>query len=76
MGLGPWSKTGKNSNGIMVRGMYALVTVCSWNTNGIKVMHGCSGDRMLVQHERNYGLGVTLTHGNVAWINKTGINEN
>ena len=58
-------------------GMDALVTVCSWNTNGIMVWawmlwspyafgtrtelwfgHGCSGHRMLLEHERNYGLGM------------------
>ena len=57
-------------------GMDALVTVCSWNTNGIMVWawmlwspyalgtrtelwlgHGCCGQRMLLEHERNYGLG-------------------
>ena len=58
-------------------GMDALVTVCSWNTNGIMVWawmlwspsafgtrtelwfgHGCSAHRMLLEHERNYGLGM------------------
>ena len=58
-------------------GMDALVTVCSWNTNGIMVWawmlwspyalgtrtelwfgHGCSGHCMLLEHERNYGLGM------------------
>ena len=58
-------------------GMDALVTVCSWNTNGIIIWawmlwspyalgtrtelwfgHGCSGHRMLWEHERDYGLGV------------------
>ena len=58
-------------------GMDALVTVCSWNTNGIMVWawmlwspyaleartllwfgHGCSGERMLSNHERYYGLGM------------------
>ena len=58
-------------------GMDALVTLCSWNTNGIMVGswvlwsphalgtrleawlgHGCSGHRMLLDHERNYGLGM------------------
>ena len=55
-------------------GMDALVSVCSWNTNGIMIWawmlwsadalgtrtelwfgHGCSGQRMLLEHERNYG---------------------
>ena len=76
-------------------GMDALVTVCSWNTNGIMVWawmlwslyvletrtalwfgHGGSGDRMLLEHERNYGLGtdawVTLcswnTNGIMVWV--------
>ena len=77
-------------------GMDALVTVCSWNTNGIMVWawmlwspyalgtrtgfmvcawmlwseyalgtrtelwfgHGCSGQRMLLEDERSYGLGM------------------
>ena len=58
-------------------GMDALVTVCSWNTNGIMVWawmlcssyvlgtrmelwfgHGCSGHCMLLERERNYGLGM------------------
>ena len=58
-------------------GMDALVTVCSWNTNGIMIWawtlwsayalgtrtelwfgHGCSGHRMLLEHERNYDLGM------------------
>ena len=39
-------------------GMDALVTVCSWNMNGIMVWHGFSGERMHVEHERNYGLGM------------------
>ena len=55
--------------------MDALVTVCSWETNGIMVLawmlwttyalgtrteswfaHGCSGQRMLLEHEPNHGL--------------------
>ena len=58
-------------------GMDALVTACSWNTNGIMVWawmlwspyalgtrtdvwfgHGCSGQRMLFEHERDYGFGM------------------
>ena len=53
-------------------GTDALVTVCSWNTNGIMFWsqyalgtqtelcfgHGCSGHRMLLEHERNYALGM------------------
>ena len=30
---------------------------CSWNTKGSRLGHGCSGDRMLLEHGRNYGLG-------------------
>ena len=60
-------------------GMDALVSVCSWKTNGIMVLawmlwsayalgtrtelwfgHGCSGQRMLLEDERNYGLGMML----------------
>ena len=32
-------------------GMDALVSACSWNTNG-------TGQRLLLGHERNYGLGM------------------
>ena len=35
-------------------GMDALVTVSSWNTNVI-MAHGCSCERMLLEHERYYG---------------------
>ena len=69
----------------------ALVTVCSWNTNGTMVWawrlwspyartelwfgHGCSGHRMLLEHERNYGLGMDAlfivcswnTNGTMVW---------
>ena len=75
-------------------GMDALVTECSWNTNGIMAWawmlwspyalgtrtelwfgHGCSGRRMLFEHERNYGLGMdalvavccTNTNGIMVW---------
>ena len=58
-------------------GMDVLVTICSWNANGIMVWawmlwssdalgtltelwfgHGCSGHHMLLERERNYGLGM------------------
>ena len=67
-------------------GMAALVTVCSWNTNGIMVWawmlwspyalgtrtelwfgHGCSGHRMLLEHERNYGLGMAALVTVCSW---------
>ena len=32
-------------------GMDATVTVCSWNTNVLRFGHGCSNDRMLLEHE-------------------------
>ena len=66
--------------------MDALVTVCSWNTNGIMVWawmlwsadalgtrtelwfgHGCSGQRMLLEHERNYGLGMDALVSGCSW---------
>ena len=72
-------------------GMDALVTVCSWNTNGIMVWawmlwsayalgtrtelwfgHGCSGQRMLLEHERNYGLGMDALVSVCSW-NTNGI---
>ena len=56
----------------MVLGMDALVTACSWNKNGITAWawmgllfgNGCSGHRMLVEHERDYGLGMD---GLIVW---------
>ena len=58
-------------------GLDALLSVCSWNTNGIMVRawilcsayalgtrtelwfgHGCSGQRMILEHERNFGSGL------------------
>ena len=39
-------------------GMDALVTVCSWNTNGIMVRAWMLCNGMLLEHERNYGLGL------------------
>ena len=72
-------------------GMDALVTVCSWNTNGIMVLawklwssyalatqaelwfgHGCSGHRMRLEHERNYGLGMDALVTVCSW-NTNGI---
>ena len=72
-------------------GMDALVTVCSWNTNGIMVLawmlwspyalgtrtelwfwHGCSGHRMLLEHERNYGFGMDALVTVCSW-NTNGI---
>ena len=72
-------------------GMDALVSVCSWNTNGIMVWawmlwsayalgtrtelwfgHGCSGQRMLLEHERNYGFGVDALVSVCSW-NTNGI---
>ena len=37
-------------------GMDALVTTCSWNKTQMWFGHGCSSDRMLLKHERHYGL--------------------
>ena len=72
-------------------GMDALVTVCSWNTNGIMVWdwmlwspcalgtrtelwfgHGCSGHRMLLEHERKYDLGMDALVTVCSW-NTNGI---
>ena len=72
-------------------GLEALVTVCSWNTNGVMVCawmlwspyafgtrtelwfgHGCSGHRMLLEHERNYGLGMDALVTVCSW-NTNGI---
>ena len=72
-------------------GMDALVSVCSWNTSGIRAQawmlwlayalgtrtelwfgHGCSGHRMLLEHERNYGLGMDALVSVCSW-NTNGI---
>ena len=72
-------------------GMDALVSVCSWNKNGIIVWawmlwsayalgtrtelcfgHGCSGQRMLLEHERNYVLGMDALVSVCSW-NTNGI---
>ena len=72
-------------------GMDALVSVCSWNANGILVWawmhwlayalgtraelwfgHGCSGERMLLEHERNFGLGMDALVSVCSW-NTSGI---
>ena len=53
--------------------MDALVSVCSWNTNGIMLFgHGCTGSRMLLEHERNYGLGMDALVTVCSW-NTNGI---
>ena len=67
-------------------GMDALVSVCSWNTNGIVVWpwmlwlvyalgtrtevcfgHGCTGERMLLERERNNGLGMDALVSVCSW---------
>ena len=67
-------------------GMDALVSVCSWNANGIMVWawmlwsayalgtrtelwfgHGCSGQRTLLERERNYGLGMDALVSVCSW---------
>ena len=72
-------------------GMDALVTVCSWNTNGILVWawmfwspyalgtrtelwfgHGCSDDRLLLEHERYYALGMDSLVSVGSWNTVTG----
>ena len=73
--------------------MDALVTLCSWNTNGFMVWawmhvywltyalgtrtelwfeHGCTAYRMLLKHERNYGLGMDALDTVRSW-NTNGI---
>ena len=54
-------------------GMDSLVSVCTWNTNGIIWFgHGCSGERMHLEHERNYGLGMDFLVIACSW-NTSGI---
>ena len=76
---------------IYALGMDALVTVCSWNTNGFMpwawmlwslhalgtrtelcLGHGCSCHRMLLEHERNYALGMDALVTVCSW-NTSGI---
>ena len=76
---------------VLLHRMDALVTVCSWNANGIMVWawmlwspyalgtraeiwfgHGCSGHRMLLEHQRNYGLGMDALVTVCSW-NTNGI---
>ena len=52
-------------------GMDALVTVCSWNTNGIMIL-ACSGNRMLLEHERDYDFGMDALVTVCSW-NTNGI---
>ena len=72
-------------------GLDALVSGCSWNTNGIMIWawmlwspyalgtrtelwfgHGCSGHRMLLEHERNCNLGMDALASGCSW-NTNGI---
>ena len=72
-------------------GMDALVTACSWNTNGIMhwawmllsphalgtrtelcIGHGCSCHRILLEHKRNYALGMDALVTVCSW-NTNGI---
>ena len=39
----------------------------SLNTNGIMVGHGCSSHRILLEHERNYGLGMDALVPAFSW---------
>ena len=74
---------------IYALGMDALVTVCSWNTNGYMLWawmlcspyapgtrtdicfgHGCSDHRMLLEHERNYALGMDALVTVCSWNTK------
>ena len=51
-------------------GMDALVTVCSWSTKESWFGHGCSGDRMFLEHQRNYGLGMDALVSVCSWNTK------
>ncbi len=70
-------------------GVAAVVTVCSWNTDGSMVWawmlwsasdletraalwfrHGRGGDRMLLEYERNCGLGVAAEVTVRSWNTK------
>ena len=72
-------------------GKDALVSGCSWNTNGVMIWawmlwsadalgtrtelwfgHGCSGHRMLLEHKRNYDLGMDALVSRCSW-NTNGI---
>ena len=47
--------------------MDALVSVCSWNTNAIMAWAWVSGERMLLEHERYYGLGMDALVSVCSW---------
>ena len=62
----PWT-----TNEMMVRswnGMNALVAACSCNRSESMVGHGCSGHRMRLEHERNYGLGMDVLVTICCWL--------
>ena len=41
-------------------GMDALVTICSWNTNGIMILACMLWYRMLLEYERDYDFGMDV----------------
>ena len=47
--------------------MDALVSVCSGTRTLLWFGHGCSVDRMLLEHERNYGLGMDTLVSVCSW---------
>ena len=63
----PW-----NTNGIMVWA-WMLCSPCALGTRTeLKFGHGCSGHRMLLEHERNYGLDMDVLVAVCSW-NTNGI---
>ena len=66
-----WSAHSSKHGGHYGLGMDALVSVCSWNTKGIMWFgHGCSGQRVLLEHERKYGLGMDALVSVCLWNTK------
>ena len=47
--------------------MKATVTACSWKRMLLWFGHGCTSDRMVLEHERYYGLGMDATVTVCSW---------
>ena len=61
-----------NTNGIMVWAWMLWILYTLRTRTALRFGHGCSGDRMLLEHERNYGLGMDALDTVCSW-NTNGI---
>ena len=61
-----------NTNGIMVWAWMLWSSHALGTRTELWFGHGCSGDRMLLEHERNYGLGMDALVIECSW-NTNGI---